>query len=51
MANLPTPMRTHVKIENWDVDIVQQLAMVLDRIAAGEKYHDFLFEVLFEECE
>jgi hypothetical protein len=40
-----------VKVENRNVNIVQQLAMVLDRIAAGEKYYNFLFEVLFEECE
>jgi hypothetical protein len=42
-------VRTYVKVEDGNVNVVQQLAMVLDRIAAGEKDDNFLFEVLFEE--
>ena len=44
-------MRTHVKVENRDVNIVQQLSVVFNRIAAREEYDNFLFEVLFEERE
>ena len=39
--------RTHVKIKDGDVNIIQQLAMVFDRVAAGEKHNNLLFEVLF----
>jgi hypothetical protein len=49
--NVFCSVRTHVKVENRNVNIIQQLAMVFDRIAAGEKYDNFLFEVLFEECK
>jgi hypothetical protein len=40
-----------VKVEDRDVNVVQQFAMVLDRIAAREKYYDLLFEVFLEERE
>jgi len=36
-----------VKVKDGDIDIIQQFAMVLDRVAAGEKHDDLLFEVLF----
>jgi hypothetical protein len=42
---------THVQIQDRDVNVVQQLAVVLDRVTAGEKYDDLLLEVLAEEGE
>ena len=40
-----------VEVENGHVDVVQQLAVVLDTLAAREEDDDLLFEVLAEERE
>lgn len=36
-----------MKVKDWDINIIQQLAMILDRVTTREKHDDFLFEVLF----
>ena len=38
-------------IEDWDIDIIQQLGVELDRVAGGEEYHHLLVSVLLEEGE
>ena len=43
--------KTNVKIQNWNVDIVEQFRMILDRIAAGKEHNDLLLEIPFEESE
>ncbi|KAG5461665.1 MAG: hypothetical protein BJ554DRAFT_6101 [Olpidium bornovanus] len=42
---------THVEVQDWYIDVVQQLRVVLDRIAAREENDDLLLEVLFQERE
>lgn len=42
---------THVKVEDGDIDVVEELAVVLDRLAAGEEDDDLLLKVLAKEGE
>jgi hypothetical protein len=42
---------THVQIQDRDVNVVQQLAVILDRVTAGEEDDDLFFEILAEEGE
>lgn len=43
--------RGESRTQNRQVDIIEQLGMVLDRVAAAEKHNNLLLEVPFEEGE
>ena len=40
-----------MQVEDGDVDEVEELRVVLDRVARGEEYDHLLLEVLLEEGE
>lgn len=40
-----------MQVQNGYVDIIEQLSMVFDRVAAAEENDDFLAEVLLEKRE
>lgn len=42
---------TYVEIQDGHVDVVQQLAVILDRITAGEEHDNFLLHVFLQEAE
>lgn len=42
---------THVEIQYWNVDVVEQLGVILDRVAAREEDDDLFLQVLLEESE
>ena len=44
-------MTTYVKVQDRNVDVIQQLGVVFDRVAAREENDDLLLHVLFEEGE
>ena len=46
-----TLMFTHVYIKNRDIDVVEQLRVILDRVTGGEEHHYLLLSVLLEESE
>jgi hypothetical protein len=35
-----------MKVQHRNIDVIQQLRMVFDRVAAGEEYDDFLLRLL-----
>lgn len=40
-----------MKIQDWDINVIQQLGMVLDAIAAAHENNDLLSLVLLEESK
>lgn len=40
-----------MEVKDRDVDVVEQLGVILDRVAAREKDNDLLFDVFAEERE
>jgi hypothetical protein len=38
-----------VEIKSWDVNVIQKLAVVLDRVAGGHEHDDLLLDVLLQE--
>jgi hypothetical protein len=45
-----------MKVQHRNINVIQQLGMVFDRVAAGEEYDNFLLRllvahVLFQECK
>ena len=40
-----------MKVEHRNVDIIQQLGMIFDRVAAGEEDNDLLLSVFTQEGE
>ena len=43
--------RPYMKVQNRDVDIVQEFSMVLDGVAARKEDNNLLLHMLFEEGE
>lgn len=42
---------TYVEIQDRHIDVVEQLAVILDRITAGEEHDNFLLHIFLEETE
>lgn len=40
-----------MKVENGDIDVVQEFGVILDGIATREEYHDLLLEVFLQKRE
>lgn len=40
-----------MKVKDWDINVVEQFGVVLDRVAAREEDDDLLLDVLSQECE
>ena len=40
-----------MKVEYWDVDVVEELSVVFYGVATREENNDLLLHVLFEESE
>ena len=44
-------LAAYMKIQYWNVDVIEEFGVVFDGIAAGEEDNDLLLEVFFEEGE
>lgn len=49
-ASTPTKT-THVKIQHRNINVIQKLRMILDRIAARKENNNLLLQILFQERE
>lgn len=46
-----TSIVTYMEIEDGHIDVVQQLSVILDRIAARKEYNNFLLHILLQKRE
>ena len=42
---------SHVNVQDWNVNVVEQLSVELDRHAGGEEHHQLLGAILLQEGE